>query len=218
MDVNGGGFNGPVPQECLDSEQISPIFVKMCAESVTERMAGEPLRPAEAPLMGMDMPGEEKGIDGRVNAGLFREKPAPGASISKPVLCKEEEGSLREDGKAVLASFGLSDVDTHMCAVNILITEAADFTDTQAGGIHKSGHGLLLEVGHGRDKTPDFILGRDKGEMGIKPAERELGRVPGFMKDIDGKETQLRDTVIKGTVRKMALLLDKTDKRAQIVP
>ena len=38
------------------------------------------------------------------------------------------------------------------------------------------------------------------------------------MQDIDGKETELRDTVIDGTVRKAALVLDKTDKRAQIVP
>lgn len=149
MDVNGGGFEGSVSQESLDGEQISPIFVKVCAESVAEGMAGEPLRPTEAPFMGMDMPGKEKGINGCVNAGLFREKPAPGASISKPVLCEEVQGGLREDGKAVLPGFGLSDVDTHVFAVNILITEKANFTDTQAGGIHESSHGLLLEVGHG---------------------------------------------------------------------
>ena len=59
MDVNGGGFNGPVAQEGLDGEQVRAIFVKIGAESMVEGMAGEPLRPAKAPFMGMDVPGEE---------------------------------------------------------------------------------------------------------------------------------------------------------------
>ena len=174
MDVNGGRFKGLVAQEGLDGEQVRAIFVKMGAESMAEGMTSEPLRPSKAAFMGMDMSGEEKGINGSVDAGLFREKPALGASISKPVLCEESQGGLREDGKAVLSCFGLPDVDAHVFPVYILITEMADFTDTQARGIQKSGHGLLLEVRHGRDKTPDIILRRDKGEIGIKLAEREL--------------------------------------------
>ena len=90
--------------------------------------------------------------------------------------------------------FGLSDVDAHVFTVNIFITEVADFADMQAGGVHESGHGLLLRVRHGRDKTSDFILGRDKEEMGIKPAERELGRGQRFMEDV-GEEIKINADV-----------------------
>ena len=40
----------------------------------------------------------------------------------------------------------MGDVDAHIGAGDILITEGADLADAQAGGIHESDHGFLFEV------------------------------------------------------------------------
>ena len=57
---------------------------------------------------------------------------------------QEIKSSLGKNGKAVTSVFTASDMQAHVLAVNILITEAADFPDTQTGGIHESDHGLLF--------------------------------------------------------------------------
>lgn len=82
-------------------------------------------------------------------------------------------------------------MDAHVFTLNVFIAETADFTDAQAGGIHEGDHGLLLEVRDGGDEMPCILLRGDKRKIGIEPAHRQLCRVPGQMKDIDGEEAQL---------------------------
>ena len=52
VDINGGGVQGLMSKESLDGEEISAVFVEVCAEGMPEGMAGQAVGPAEAFLMG----------------------------------------------------------------------------------------------------------------------------------------------------------------------
>ena len=112
----------------------------------------------------------------------------------------------------------MGDVDAHIRAGDILITEGADLTDAQAGGIHKGDHGFRFEVWYGGDEMPGLLLGGDKGQKFIKPAHRELCRIPGLMQDIHGKEAELGDGTVYGAVGKGAGFLEPADVVAEFVP
>ena len=73
-------------QQGLYGKQIHPVLIQMGAESMAEGMAGKAAFPAELVLMGMDMSGKEKGINGPVLSVLFREEVTPWFPICKPVL------------------------------------------------------------------------------------------------------------------------------------
>jgi len=95
MDINGCGRKGFMSYECLDGEQVRAVLVKVCAKSMAERMAGDMLRPAQAALMRMDVPGEEEGVDGRlIPSGLFWKEITHGTAAGMPVLCEDIQGSL----------------------------------------------------------------------------------------------------------------------------
>ncbi len=85
----------------------------------------------------------------------------------------------------------MPDEDAHLLAADILIAEAADLADAQAGRIHEGNHGFVFDVRHGGDELPDLFLGRDIGKVFIKPTHRKLGIVPWLMQDVDGEETKL---------------------------
>ena len=112
----------------------------------------------------------------------------------------------------------MGDVDAHIGAGDILITEGADLADAQAGGIHEGDHGFLFEVWHSGDESPSLLLGGDKGKELVKPAHGELGRIPGFMQDVHGKEAELGDGTINGAVGKAAGFLEPADVVAEFVP
>ena len=80
--------------ERLDGEQVRAVLVKVCAKSMAERMAGDTLRPAQAALMPMDVPGEEEGVDGLIPPGLLRKEVAHGTAAGTPVLCEDIQGCL----------------------------------------------------------------------------------------------------------------------------
>ena len=92
--IERGRIQGLMTKERLDGEQIRAIFVEVCAERMAKRVASEPPWPSEAILMSMDVPGEEKGINGFILAVLFWEEVSHGFSIGKPVLRKNVKGDL----------------------------------------------------------------------------------------------------------------------------
>ena len=106
----------------------------------------------------------------------------------------------------------MSDMDPHVFALDIFIAEVADLADPQAGRIHDRDHGLYFDVRQGRDESLHFFLGRDKREIGIKLAHGDLCRIPRFVKDVKGKETDLGDRDINGPVCKATLLLERIEK------
>lgn len=85
----------------------------------------------------------------------------------------------------------MSDVEPEILSVNIFITQGAYLADAEAGGIHQSGHGLLLQIRHSGNESPGILSGGDIGKIFIEPAEGELGIVPCFVEDIDGKKAEL---------------------------
>lgn len=76
-------------QQSFNGKQVNAILIQMGAKSMPERMTGEPAFPAEVVLMGMDMSGKEKGVNGPVLSVLLGEKISPGLSVLKPVLGKQ---------------------------------------------------------------------------------------------------------------------------------
>lgn len=191
MDIKNRGIQGFMSHKSFYGKQIRTVFIKMCAKSMAERMAGQSFGPSEPPLVFMNVTGQIKGINGSGRIKLFREKPSFWAAVLKPVFRKKIKGSRGKDGITVCSGFRMADMDPHFFAPDILITQMADLTDAQAGRIHKSKHGTLFQIRKCGNKLADFRLGRDVGKIRIKLTHRKLSRIPGFMQDIDGEKAQL---------------------------
>ena len=121
-------------------------------------MAGEPPGPSELLFVAPDMPRQEEGVDGTGGVRLFWEEPPGGSSTGEPVLCEDIKGCAGKEGVPVGPVLAMRDMDPHVPALDVLITETADLTDPQAGGIHKGDHSLLLDVRHGRDELSGLVL------------------------------------------------------------
>ena len=184
MDIDNGGRERLMAHECLDGHKISAIFIEMGPESMAESMAGDPFWPAELFFVSMDMPGDKEGIDGAGRVCLLGEEQAGRPSVCKPVLCKDIQGMVREDGKPVGPVLAMPDMDPLIPALDIFIPEITDFAYTQAGRIHEGDHGFDFDVRDGLNKGPGFFLGRHIREISVKLPHGELGGIPGFMKDI----------------------------------
>ncbi len=77
-------------RECFDGKKNCPIFIKMGTKSMTEGMAGETMLPPQTLLMGMNMSGEKKGLNGSVLVlELLWKQPVRGLATSKPVMSKD---------------------------------------------------------------------------------------------------------------------------------
>ena len=121
-------------------------------------MAGEPPGPTELLFVAPDMPRQEEGVDGPGGIRLFREEPPGGPATGEPVLCEDIQGRAGKEGVPVGPVLPMGDMDPHVPALDVLITETLDLTDPQAGGIHKGDHSLLLDVRHGRDELSGLVL------------------------------------------------------------
>ena len=218
VDIDGSGIERLMSKECLDGEEVGAVFVEVGAEGMSQGVAGQAVRPAEAFLMGKESLVYGIGDDMLVRVSLFREKPSHRLSISFPVIGEDKEGVGGKDGKAVGPVLPMGDVDAHVRAGDIVIAEGTDLADAETGGVHEGKKRLMLEVRAGMDKKGNLLLGRDKGEEFIKPAHRELGRVPGLMQDVDGKKAELRNGAVDGAVGKGAGTLKPADVITEFVP
>ena len=218
VDIDGGGIERLMSKEGLDGEEVSAVFIEVCAEGMSQGVAGQAVWPAEAFLMGKEGLVYGIGDDMLVRVTLFREKPSHRLSISLPIIGEDKEREGGKDSEAVGPVLPMGDVDAHVRAGDIVIAEGADLADAETGGVHEGKKRLMLEVRAGMDKKGNLLLGRDEGEEFIKPAHRELGRVPGLMQDVHGKKAELRNDTVDGAVGKGAGSLEQADIIAQLVP
>ena len=218
MDINGGGVQRLMSKQGLNSKKVGAIFVEMGAESVAERMAGQLMLQAEFAFFGRDKLADGIRNDMLVGMVPFGEEPAGRFSKSEPVVRKDLQCQGRQNGVPVRPSLRMADMDPHGGPADILIAQGTDFADPKPGGIHEREDRFMLEVGKGLDKIPGIFLGRDIRKVSIKPAHRELGRIPGFMQNIEGKETELGDTVVDRAVREGTFLLKPADIIPEILP
>ena len=112
----------------------------------------------------------------------------------------------------------MADEDAHPGTADVLIAQAADLAYAKSSGIQECDHGLLLQVRHGGDESPGLLLGRDIRKKIIKPAHGKLCVVPGLMEDVKGKESQLGDDAVDGTVCQRTLPLEPADKIPHLLP
>ena len=146
MDIDQGRIQGSVSHEVFNGQQVCPVFIKVGAESVAERMAGEPVLPAKGIFVCPHVTADIKGINGPGRIGLFREEPAGWTPVSKPVVREEIQSFLGKDGVAVGTAFGAGDMDPHIFPFDIAVTEVTDFPDPEPGRVHESDHSFWLEV------------------------------------------------------------------------
>ena len=218
MDVDGSGFERPVPKESFDGQEVSAVLIQMCAKRMAERMRSKSFIPAQGLSIGYKLIGERCRRIRFVRIPGRREEPAHGSAAGKPVIGKDIKSLFGEDGIAVLAVLGMSDMNAHGFPVNIFIAQGTDFTDPETGGIQKNDHGFFLFVGNGVDVLQDLVSGRNKRKKGFKPSHRKLSRLPRFVKNVYGKKAQLRDGRIDGAVGKRTLFLQPEDIIAQFLP
>lgn len=205
-------------QQSLDGQQIRSVFIKMGSESVAERVTGETVFPAELSFFGKDklVYCERDYVPVRMDP-VWKE-PAAWPAINEPVIGQDIQCPGGEECIPVRAGLGMADMDAHGRTADIFIAEGADFPDAQPRGIHECEDGLMFTVGKRLDKSPGFFLRRNEREIRIKPAHRELRRIPGFMEDINGKKAELGDAVVHRAVRKGTLFLEPADKIPQFIP
>ena len=186
-----------------------------------EGVTGKTVFPAEFLLMGTDNIRDPLVVDGSGRISLLREEPVTGTFICRegiPVLEDEFPGVFRKLGITVRAVFRSPDMDTASGMFDIGTFQVADFANTEPCGKHQAEKGFKFKVRNRSKKRLHFFPCRDKRDIRIKLAEGKLVRVPRFVKDIQGKETQLRDTGINRTVRKTAGLLEPGDEIPQFLP
>ena len=94
----------------------------------------------------------------------------------------------------------------------------ADFTDPKPGRKHKAEERFKFRVGNRRKEYLHFFPGRDKGQIRVKLPHGEPGGIPGLMENKHGKETQLGDTGVYGTVGEGTLLLQPADILPEFLP
>jgi len=111
----------------------------------------------------------------------------------------------------------VGDVDPFVFTLDILIAEIAYFPDTETGRIHESDHSFHFDIRNGVNEISGFFLGRDIREISVKLPHGDLSRVPGFMKDIHGEETDLGNGMIDRTVRETTGFFKIIDKNPDII-
>jgi len=154
-------------------------------------MAGKPAFPAEPVLQGMDMPGEEGGVNGLVEPVLFWKEIAPWPAIGEPVVGEQVKGSFGKDGITVMSVFAMGDVEPQVFTLHIVIAQGTDFANAQPGRVHNGSHGFLLQIRNGRKEVPGLLFRRDIREIMIEFTKGKLCIIPWQVEDIDGKKAQL---------------------------
>ena len=142
MDIEQSGVQGFMSHKGFDRQEVSAVFIEMGTKRMPERMAGDPVFPAEGIFMCAHMAHDIKGINRAGRIRLFWKKTAGWAVISIPVFRKDFQCFLREDRITVRAVFGMCDMDAHIFPLDVTITQAADLADPEAGRIHEGDHGF----------------------------------------------------------------------------
>lgn len=207
-----------MPEQCFNSEQVGPIFIKVGTKCVPECMAGKTVLPAKFCFFGGNKLIYGIRSHGPLGVILVGEQKPPWPAGMEPVLCQDIQGIPGKEGIPVRTGFGMADMYAHGRPADILVAEGADFADPKPGRIQEREYRLVLEVGKRLDKIPDLFLCRHKRKIRIKSPHRKLCGIPGFVQNINGEETELGDAVVHSAVRKILLFLEPPDKIAQFLP
>ena len=181
-------------------------------------MAGNTLRPTKSSFMFVDVSGQIKCVNRSRFIMLFWEEPVHRLVISKPVFCEDVQSSFWKDSVTVWAILAMRDMNSHVAAFDILISQMTDFAYSETCRIHERNHGFLLQIRNGRDEGFCFLLGRNIRQIFIEFKKWELCIVPRFMKDVHGKKAQLRNDRINGTVWKGTSVLNPLNKLTRFIP
>ena len=194
MHIDSGGFYGAVSHQGFEGKQVGAVLIVVSGKRMAEGVAGKAVVPPQFPFMETDKIGDTLVVDGFGGVPLLCEKPIPGTFLRWkriPVLQDQLPGLFRKLGIAGRTVFRRAHEDPALGMFNVRAPQMADFADPQAGGEHEAEKSLEFQVRDGRKEKLHFFPCRDKRKERIKLPEGELVRIPGFMKDIEGKKAQL---------------------------
>ena len=94
MNVNHGGTQRLMAEECLDNSEIDTLLIEMCAEGVAKTVRGKALRPAQLPLLEMNVVGNPEGAHRLFRISGISEKIAHRPVVCFPVFRKSIQSRL----------------------------------------------------------------------------------------------------------------------------
>lgn len=103
-----------MPHKSFYGKQVGSVLIQVCTKGMAEGMAGKPVIPSHPVLVGMDIPGKEKGVNEAVFSVLFWKKETHWSAAFKPVLSKKIKDSFGENGITIISAFGVCDVKPHV--------------------------------------------------------------------------------------------------------
>ena len=101
MDINQCGIQGFVPHEFFNSELVCAVFVKLCPESKTERMAGQAGIPSKGSTVSCELVGKGCGRIRSIILIVSGKEPFRWAAAFKPVPGEQFQRPVGEEGITV---------------------------------------------------------------------------------------------------------------------
>ena len=145
----------------LDGEQIRSIFIKMCAKSMSECMAGNAVFPSQAFLMFREMCRNYLVVNRLALVPALSEKPVRRTLVRGQGIIVFENRvpcRIREEGISGRAVLGAADKDPIVGMLNVRTLQMPDFTGSQAGRVEDGDKCLNPDIGDCRDESPRFLL------------------------------------------------------------
>src|SRR6202022_1296531 len=193
MQIDGGVFEIPCPQQHLDSTQIRARFKQMRGKAVAQRVRMHIVRKAGLARSSFASMVDHLGGDG-VIAGmttLAREQPyARFSSQPVPVLPEFVEQPCAEQYIAVFAAFTALDVDHHALAVDVTHFQACEFGTAESGGVERHQQSAMQRRASCIDESRTFFLAEDRWQVKGLLRVGRLGNAPGFLERFHVEESE----------------------------
>ena len=145
-DVDRSRIDRFVTEQMLESQKIMRIFIKVCCKGMPKGVTGETVRPVQIILSEPHMKFYVLRIIGSVGVPSLWEEKITWPAAFVPISFELFERQRGQQGIAIRAVFAMSYVYAHVGTVDVFTFDAADFTDSEAGTVHKDHHCSDLRV------------------------------------------------------------------------
>lgn len=221
MDVDRGTVDGTVAQPGFQGKKAEAVLVAVSRVGMPKGMGAEAAVQAEGFPMGKEDPLEPLLIHRVVCICLLSKKPGLGPHVSGtgiPIIPDSRADTFWNGDITVRAVFGHRDIEPPGREENMAALEVAQFVKPQPGSVKNRTGEACFWMAKCFQEERDLGPVRDKGQIGAELAERDLGRIPGLMEDIDPKKLKMGNDHVHSPVRKMAGSLERFQKLTDNIP
>ena len=148
--VNGGGFELFVAEELLDDADVGPAFEHVGGAAVAQKMAAAGATDAGlleglADASAEDVGTEGRAVDGEEEGGFCGVEFEAWADFQQ-VFPEPVQGTLADGDDAVLAAFGVAEVESLALGVVVAEGETDQFAAADAGGREEFQNGAVADA------------------------------------------------------------------------